>query len=69
MSKVLCKGKCKLTCTAFYQKHATELEVVCVQVYVYSAVSGYYFPLWPGVGGLREGKEGLRRMDKQNDQK
>lgn len=46
-----------------------ELEVVCARLYVYSAVSDYYFPSWPWERGLGEGKEGLKKMDKQSDQK
>lgn len=46
-----------------------ELEVVCARLYVYSAVSYYYFPSWPWERGLGEGKEGLKKMDKQSDQK
>lgn len=46
-----------------------DLENVYGPLNFHSSLSDYYIPSWPWERGLGEGKEGLKRMDKQSDQK
>lgn len=49
--------------------HNIDLKIVYAQLCFHSSVSDYYIPSWPWETGLEDGKAGLKKVDKQSDQK